>query len=84
MVQLTSENSRPMPAESTGGLYFPTDTTREQVFQAIGQLRKGRQISDRLDVRDQRLQLHSRPMGTQRAPHARDNPKVGKVSPGSN
>jgi len=45
MAQVNSENSTAMPASDAGALYFPTDVTPEELFQAIGRLRK--------DVRDE-------------------------------
>jgi hypothetical protein len=40
MTQVDSESSTAAPAEAQGALYFPTDTTPEELFQAIGRLRK--------------------------------------------
>ena len=40
MAQVDSENSTAMPADGADALYFPTDTTPEELFQAIGGLRR--------------------------------------------
>ncbi|SED11198.1 hypothetical protein [Bradyrhizobium erythrophlei] len=51
MAQVDSENSIAMPAatEPAGALYFRTDISPEQIFQAIGRLRKeARNEIDRL------------------------------------
>jgi hypothetical protein len=49
MAQVNSETSTAVPGESPGPLYIPTDVTPEQLFQAIGKLRKeARDEIDRL------------------------------------
>jgi bacterioferritin (cytochrome b1) len=49
MAQVDSENSIAMPANDAGALYIPTDVTPEELFQAIGRLRKeARDEIDRL------------------------------------
>jgi hypothetical protein len=49
MTQVDSENTIAVPANDAGALYFPTDVTPEQLFQAIGRLRKkARDEIDRL------------------------------------
>jgi hypothetical protein len=40
MAQVDSENSITAPASDAGGLYIPTDVTPEDLFLAIGRLRK--------------------------------------------
>jgi hypothetical protein len=40
MAQVDSETTTAMPASDAGALYIPTDITPEEVFQAIGRLRK--------------------------------------------
>jgi hypothetical protein len=49
MAQVDSDNTTAMPANDAGALYLPTDVTPEQLFQAIGRLRKeARDEIDRL------------------------------------
>jgi hypothetical protein len=49
MAQVDSENSTAMPADYACALYIPTDVSPEEVFQAIGRLRKeARDEIDRL------------------------------------
>jgi hypothetical protein len=40
MAQVDSETSTGVPADAAGALYIPTDVSPEEVFQAIGRLRK--------------------------------------------
>jgi hypothetical protein len=40
MAQVDSETSTAVPGDSPGPLYIPTDVTPEELFQAIGRLRK--------------------------------------------
>jgi len=49
MAQVDSENSTATPADSAGPLYVKTDIPPEEIFQAIGRLRKdAREEIDRL------------------------------------
>jgi hypothetical protein len=49
MAQVDSENNTAMPRETAGPLYIPTNVSPEELFQAIGRLRKeARDEIDRL------------------------------------
>jgi len=62
MAQVDSETSTAVPASDAGPLYIPTDVTPEELFQAIGRLRKeARDEIDRLirflDETDNHMEL---------------------------